>query len=373
MLYRNSFLHQAHHSHPQAALEKNFFHNQPSALQRTVSFLAERLASNIIRKVGRGFHSGDQSVQVRCELVVEERRAAVASLQESLESQALVPELARGSRERVCGAPELYQELETDSKAGLQLLLSSESSPAVREVCGAVTVRTVRERVGQYLAQHVTLAYFTREYRGEAERLVRKAVTQPPPVTTPLLVEHQPSCPPPSASLVQMKLELRQLLVERSHPPLTEPSVLALLTQARTCLTSRSDLTSAATRGLETLSLDYVLALTVHLPEVITEPVLDCAVEMWSTLPPPQLLGLVCPRNLFMMASSPKPSSSWRALEQLLSRLLQASLLPSLALEDSCLALQDTDLDLEALASCLGALAKRVDGLAWVYEVFPSL
>lgn len=38
----------------QAALEKNFFHNQPSALRRTVDFLAERLASNAIRKVREG-------------------------------------------------------------------------------------------------------------------------------------------------------------------------------------------------------------------------------------------------------------------------------------------------------------------------------
>ena len=35
----------------QVALEKNFFHNQPSALRRSVDFLAERLASNVIRKV----------------------------------------------------------------------------------------------------------------------------------------------------------------------------------------------------------------------------------------------------------------------------------------------------------------------------------
>ena len=35
----------------QVALERNFFHNQPSALRRSVDFLAERLASNVIRKV----------------------------------------------------------------------------------------------------------------------------------------------------------------------------------------------------------------------------------------------------------------------------------------------------------------------------------
>ena len=43
-----------HHLSPvcfQVALEKNFFHNQPSALRRSVDFLAERLASNVIRKV----------------------------------------------------------------------------------------------------------------------------------------------------------------------------------------------------------------------------------------------------------------------------------------------------------------------------------
>ena len=54
---------------------------------------------------------------------------------------------------------------QSDSEAGLSLLLSSDTSPAVRAACREVTARVVGERVRQYLAQHLTLQYFTREYR----------------------------------------------------------------------------------------------------------------------------------------------------------------------------------------------------------------
>jgi len=35
----------------QLSLEENFFHNQPSSVKRTVDFVSDRLASNVVRDV----------------------------------------------------------------------------------------------------------------------------------------------------------------------------------------------------------------------------------------------------------------------------------------------------------------------------------
>ena len=71
-----------------------------------------------------------------------------------------------------------------------------------------------------------------------------------------------------------------------------------------------------------------------------------------------------------------------QAMGRLLSLLLDSSLLPALALEDSCLALQDLARDsvqatppghtMEWLHSCLAALAVGRESLAWVEELFPG-
>ena len=116
----------------------------------------------------------------------------------------------------------------------------------MRTACREVTARVVGERVRQYLAQHLTLQYFTREYRYsstparlalftcsrcEAERLFRAGAREPAG-TAPLLEQHQPQAAPPSHSLIQMKQQLVELLLPaREQPHLTEQSLMDLLAQ----------------------------------------------------------------------------------------------------------------------------------------------
>ena len=158
----------------QVALEKNFFHNQPSALRRSVDFLAERLASNVIRKVrtqasvGAIYHMNIPFLaiglciplfQVRTVLVLKERQTAILALQQQLESkitsterlpalQSIVPTLAQSSVEKVKNSEDLFEDLQENCNTGLQILLSSEASEPVRETCVAIVKRLVREKVG---------------------------------------------------------------------------------------------------------------------------------------------------------------------------------------------------------------------------------
>lgn len=137
-----------------------------------------------------------------------------------------------------------------------------------------------------------------------------------------------------------MKLHLRQMLVQRNDPNLSETDLLAVISDVEDCLSSRVDLTPTATRGLETLSVDWFLAIITFHPGLITDTVVDSAIKLWHSLVPPQLVSILCPRNLLLLGQS-SDDQTWKTYSYLLERLIKAGLLPRLALTDSRDALRD--------------------------------
>ena len=97
------------------------------------------------------------ALQVRNELVLEERQAAVSALQRLVPAGAppdaavlegAVPGLAQGSLARIRDAHTLFVSLESDTLASLGILISTDTSQAVRETTTAIVGRMVREKVG---------------------------------------------------------------------------------------------------------------------------------------------------------------------------------------------------------------------------------
>ena len=144
-----------------------------------------------------------------------------------------------------------------------------------------------------------------------------------------------------------MKLHLRQMLVQRNDPNLSEADLLAVISDVEDCLSSRVDLTPTATRGLETLSLDWFLVIITFQPELITDTVVDSAIKLWQSLVPPQLVSILCPRNLLLLGQS-SDDQTWKTYSYLLESLIKTGLLPRLALKDSRDALRDRHPDLLA-------------------------
>ena len=204
----------------------------------------------------------------------------------------------------------------------------------------------------------------------EAQRLARRPAREPTAVVR--AVTHDPAAPAPSLAIVRLKQDLRHMLVDGLELDTTEEAIMALLAQVETSLSSRADLTATATRALETLTVDWLLALLTHHPALVTTAVLDRAVQLWHVLAPPQLVSLLCPRNLHLLRRAPRPGETWPVLGQLMDRLLGAGLLPALALEDSCIALVAAGEELGEVATCLTALSTTHPSMAWVTAVFPK-
>ena len=144
-----------------------------------------------------------------------------------------------------------------------------------------------------------------------------------------------------------MKLHLRQMLVQRVNPDLSESDLLAVISDVQACLSSRVDLTPTATRGLETLSVDWFLAIITFQPELVTETVIDSAIKLWQSLVPPQLVSILCPRNLLLLGQS-SDDRTWKSYSSLLGSLIKTGLLPVLALKDSHDALRERHPDILA-------------------------
>ena len=129
------------------SLEENFFHNQPSSVKRTVEFVAERLASNIVRDIrhqiiprviGKAHttlktwnktddtHQLDDLCRSLCADVRSETLSAVESATISLD-------------------------------ATLTALLPNDLLPPVRKVCVVIASRMTHDKVLDWINLHVTI------------------------------------------------------------------------------------------------------------------------------------------------------------------------------------------------------------------------
>ena len=366
----------------QSQLEENFFHNQPKSLRRTVEYLSERLASNIIKRIRQDIVPSERSS------VVEILKQSIPSLPEQADSiqtrlVGKVPQLSNDSLNKIKTSTQLLLSttLRPDCRAALDILLASDTNPAAKNTCIAITVRTVQEKVWQWVGLHVTLAYFTREYQGEAERVSRQALKDPAVLTASLFSgKHEPEGIPPSELLITMKNHLKALLVDIVPLTLSPDCILSVIFKTKTCLSTRADLTPLAIRGFETLTLDWLLALLVMQPCNVTEKIIEEIVSLWTVLTPPQIVNILCARNLSLFTRSKDPEKSWELIQCLLVSLVQSGLLPIIALEDSCLALlQLSQLEnvpnMDRLSRCLTEVAKVLDrdDMDWVNLVVQEI
>jgi len=366
----------------QTQLEENFFHNQPKSLRRTVEYLSERLASNIIKKIRQDIVPSERTSVVEA---LKQAVPAVPEQAESIQTQLLakVPVLSTASLQKIKSSTQslLSTTLEPDCQASLDLLLASDTSLAAKKTCTAIAVRTVEEKVWQWVGLHVTMAYFTREYQGEAERVARQALKEPAVLTSTLFSgNHDPEGIPPSELLITMKNQLKALLVDIIPLPMTPACILTVISKTKTCLTTRADLTPLAIRGFETVTLDWLLALLVLQPPNVTNQVVEEMVALWTTLTPPQIVNIMCARNLNLLSRSQEPDLSWDRLQFLLVSLVQSGLLPSIALEDSCLTLlqlsqMETIPNMDKLGRCLTEVARVLDrdDMEWVQLVVEEI
>ena len=114
----------------QAQLEENFFHNQPKSLRRTVEYVSERLASNIIKKIRQ--NKVPQEKQIFTDALKKLASESLEKFQGAVSST--VSKYSQLSYDSVKQFTEsqVSQGLEQDCGAALLLLLAFDCTDAVR-------------------------------------------------------------------------------------------------------------------------------------------------------------------------------------------------------------------------------------------------
>ncbi|XP_067929525.1 codanin-1-like [Watersipora subatra] len=261
-------------SHLQQALEENFFHNQPTSLKKTVTFLGERISSSYIKEFrGKGLSDG----LLTHKLLIHERAKGVACLTDV--KATLFPFIA-------CQSSQLHNKLCTQALDGFniyftsriekitQLLLPSETESPVLMVCNDFALRHGLERVHKWLTTNLTLSYITAELTQEVTKYCRTGGNCPAPNSQSktsfiqLGYEHSDTAPSPSRTLLQMQNIVGSWL---THPKRKVSGLAEMLEKTARCVTGRNDIEDIAMRSICSLLVSALVQMAVLHRDELTE------------------------------------------------------------------------------------------------------
>ena len=136
----------------QQSLEENFFHNQPSSVKRTVEFVAERLASNIVRDVRH-------QIIPRLAVSAQADLKTWTKVDDPPRLETLCRKLCVDVRnEAVSSAASAVTCLD----ATLAALLPNDLLPPVRKVCIVIASKLTHGKVLDWINLHVTMGNIMR-------------------------------------------------------------------------------------------------------------------------------------------------------------------------------------------------------------------
>ncbi|KAI9565452.1 hypothetical protein GHT06_009244 [Daphnia sinensis] len=319
----------------QKSLEENFFHNQPSSVKRTVEFVAERLASNVVRDVRH---------QIIPRLVLHAQatlKTWPSTAKDPVESLCL--QLCADVRnEAASAATSAIASIEST----LTALLPNDLLPPVRRVCVSIASKLTQGKVLDWIQLHVTKSLFKNDLEVELAKLDKscaRRVPGSPTASDKPQVVHDPTTQAPSFLIDRLKTLIRQVIRDASK--VSEQDLIDLLSNCEGTLHRRVDVTPIVSKCLQQLTFDLLFIVCVFQPESIGSQTIIAWVAFWcKTYPsvdgveteepvqPPGALISTCvwqvltPKQLLLLAQSTSPRESWNHVTTLLLQLMKSGL-----------------------------------------------
>ncbi|XP_069118288.1 codanin-1-like [Argopecten irradians] len=384
----------------QLHLEENFFHNHPASLRRTVDFVADRTASNYIKRFrSTVLSSSIRGSKTRLSNHIEPQinSSPTAKAKDKLQSQLLKISQDCVQQVKAISGTEVESYCENRIEAALTLLLPDEQTQTVVYTATKIGLRITVEKVQQWMNKHITTAMYQIELQTELERILKTCMLtqQKPNEPTEVGVlgssteaegcvdviakEHDDSAPSPSDILIAFKLVVRDVTFGPEMPD--EEEIKAVISQVQTVIKTRQDVLPGVYVAYGQLVLDLCLALVQRFPDQWPNDKLEVFHTLWRThlekVTP--LQGFLCPRVVFLMNCCSNPQLTWTVYSRVLIRLLEDGLLSFGQLQKMCHStLQAIQDDVRYLSWCICEVVEHFQGpsalplsdtLDWMYQL----
>lgn len=386
----------------QAELEENFFHNQSNSVKKCVEIVAELVASKITRIIAKDLITGEVSkvtkeLQSNVNVFLTELTDTemAETVKEELMSQVIAfsDKSYKTVKQRINEV--MSAKVVSCCATPVQLLLPEDTNPTVAQMCVAVAQKKAVLLIKKRVKENVTRDYFKKEYSREFEKFWKSALKRAgilegtvKEATMPNihLRDEDKHCQDIFSCdiLIKLKEQTVGLLETWGQVQVIDEPVLEMLSRLEIALANEvtfyegdiSDL-ELTLRGLESLSVDWTIALCAFSPSSLTPDVQDTLIGIWGgprpssydrthfslSQPPPQLMSILSPRNLTILGRSRKPIDTWSRFENLLIRLLKAQLILPVVLEDQSIRILKSNWPKEVLcrlSSCLNGVVSSL-------------
>ncbi|XP_052767400.1 codanin-1-like [Mya arenaria] len=343
------------HRQLQLQLEENFFHNHPASMKRVVDFVADRTASNFIKKFRAGLlHT---SVDHGKAMVLEQLLLAMPEGSPSSKLKDRIPlvtmkvaqDLVASMRAQVSVQAPSY--CHTKVPALMALLLPDDQSENVLAMVSGIGERIAGEKITAWINKHLTMAMYQSEIMPDPEKVTKTLSSAGQDRTSPVkslstgnqsregeiisATSHNESLKHPSEVFIDFKDCIKNVCLRGAN--LSEERVWSLLGETRRTFEHRRDILPSVHRSFTQLTLELLLYLLVSQPALYKRSVIEECTSLWKTvLHDKTSLGQVFSgRVVTLVSQASDQQKAWRDYTQLLSEMYKLGLMPPGQLTDS--------------------------------------
>ncbi|XP_041351384.1 codanin-1-like [Gigantopelta aegis] len=397
----------------QCQLEENFFHNHHASMKRIVEFVADRTASNFIKRfrstvLPKSLTEAKKRVE---QVFLQSVQASPTNKTKDKLSHDLHGLAHALSEEVKASVVDRHEFCVKKISEIMPLLLPEEQPGAVVTVATSISCRQAEERIMLWFNMHITKSMYLRELTTESDRLMKAGLLNKPTVNTPelpavdIITSHtetrQTGKPTPTTSTREndpsemcknarplseifsdLKYIVRNCLLAPDDPFDLEKAN-HLLTEIYAALSYRKDILTQTTKCVSQVLLDLILAIICDVHCDLDQPVIEHCVRLWreSLSGVTELHHVVSCRVCHSLVNSRNPQSSWKKYAQFVITLLEQDLLTPSSFQKKCLQLlQSTEAYTEQLGHCLCLIvehfnrsgSKSVDMceiLEWIFHI----
>ncbi|XP_064623502.1 codanin-1-like [Lineus longissimus] len=349
----------------QDQLEENFFHNHPASMKKCVEFVADRVASNYIKRfrakvlpeyLGTGTENisllvGDLVLGKYDQKTKERLGVKLLDLCETLADKARV--------NGINSAPEYCEE---HVATILPQMLPEDISEGVLKMAAQISQRLAIERVQQWMNTLITTNMVNKELSPELDKQIKNRTfvkvfqeaklgvrdAEKDHATTDILV-HNPDQIPPSDALTHLKDLTLDILLFKHEP--TKEDCVKVLDDIYASLTTRQDVILAMQRSFGLLTKDLACNMASSCPHNLTADVIERLVKIWRgpLYDYIQPHAFLCYKHVYALDGASNYMECWDAYGRLIKAVVEAQLVSPQCLGKCVLTIIQEPLELDTL------------------------